>query len=283
MFLYFLDVYFTYSLQLFICILYIMTDTLPSNIYDVKFIETSSIPKQTSLTTYSDNEINLINELYYHVYRDYQNILTRTHDQPRESIRYNKDFDYKDYVETHVIYNPNYNDKRYNRSFYHLYLLFITRLMEDRLKLEEYSDVVFKKIGNLQDSIYSLQSIYNSPTQQNTAKERISQLNNQISQLNEKKDNIHIKLNHINTTISLLCHDVTEAEFNFNRLSDNPLFKYNPVENYRECIKRALTFTRLGGKAKNKKAKKSTKNRKTKNKKAKNKKAKRRTKRRTKN
>jgi hypothetical protein len=94
-------------------------------------------------------------------------------------------------------------------------------------------------------------------------------LNTEISELGEAMDIIYDKIEKINCVL-----------FKAPDYTDIKLFViiYDHKVDYKKYIMDILNFTRLGGKAKNKKAKKSTKNRKTKNKKAK-----RRTKRRTKN
>lgn len=273
MFLYFLDVYFTYSLQLFICILYIMTDTLPSNIYGADSIETSSTPKQTPLTTYTHglvagyikyiNQFDIIIKPCYYAYKDYTSLLYP--DTKKNDAYLNNDCN--EFLT--LLDEQKFDLVKNEEIFYPLYLQFIDRLKTTRFELTKLLDEISRVRMDLASRKMDLAS-----RKKNAYQTGIIILNTEISELGEARNIIYDKIKKINYVLFKAPH-----------YTDIKLFviEYDPKVDYKESIKNILTFTMLGGKAKNKKAKKSTKNRKTKNKKAKNKKAKRRTKRRTKN
>lgn len=264
MLLYFLDVYFTYSLQLFICILYIMTeDTLPSKIYDVKSNETHSTPKKNPPPTYiygfASYYINRIKQLdidikpCYYAYKEYTSLL-----KPDTKKNYaHLNFDCLQFIK--LLREQNFDLNKNEKIFYPLYLRFIDHLKKTRSELTELSE----EISHVRMDLES--------RKENVERTQILILNEDISQLGEVMIIILNKLININNVLSDAHHDTNIQYFKI---------EYNPYVNYKEYIAKMLqsTVIVLGGKAKNKKAKKSTKNRKTKNKKAK-----RRTKRRTKN
>lgn len=100
MFLYFLDVYFTYSLQLFICILYIMTDNaiLPMRRDEIHFTPSNIYPEDIE----SGRENYLINipnhNKNYSNYRKYINLKKSWLKENNSKNMYNPHENYKEKI-----------------------------------------------------------------------------------------------------------------------------------------------------------------------------------------
>lgn len=296
MFLYFLDVYFTYSLQLFICILYIMTDAIlpPYTIHDKQPIPSGdiedgskkpyankasfytidsrtndSLRNQSKPYTHYDN----VNYLYYSVLLDFITLLDYRHNE-----YYSKDKNYQEIVKSLTSkLNLELSSKLpllKNKIFQQLYRIHINRLNEEikRLKTEQknYSDEVLlkiKKVTSERDERLKKMKNNNTNDELQTNKTVIT---NRLRTLEKNKETTEKHTDTIIRSISIIRDKLIDCQKNV--LQENTHIQYN------NCLAEAFSFAMLGGKAKNKTAKKSTKNRKTKNKKAK-----RRTKRRTKN